>query len=150
MDNRKKTSHKCWSCRAGFPNHEALQNHMRTKHVDKPAVCRYCPKSFLLKVTLARHERQEHETLEYQSDSDQETKNAAYASPYACGVCHKAFARSSSLTNHVKSHVGIKSCACSVCGMSFALTGDLVNHLRQDHGIQLKSARNRGTVPKRA
>ena len=46
----------------------------------------------------------------------------------SCDLCPKAFASSSSLSHHKKTHSGVKKFSCVHCGKSFGENGDLKKH----------------------
>ena len=54
--------------------------------------------------------------------------------PYKCTHCFRAFAVKSTLTAHLKTHLGIKEFRCNVCEKMFSTHGSLKVHLRLHTG----------------
>lgn len=104
--------YKCRFCQRSFALKIALTRH-EYSHTSKPHVCSFCGKRFVKKQVLDEHERLH-----------------AGEKPYVCNFCQKGFTQRSHLVNHQIMHTGERSHVCNVCQRSFALKSALNRHRR--------------------
>ncbi|KAL7386070.1 hypothetical protein ABVT39_003770 [Epinephelus coioides] len=135
--------HKCPECDKCFKHHSVLIEHQRVHSGLQPYNCSECGRAFRTATLLAGHRLRK-------------CKNAAYlcikcgnsfptsldkfrhhcpkrGRNYDCGHCGKSFQKSSSLKEHVLTHVQSRLFKCSHCGVGFSGIGDLKYHQQVDH-----------------
>ncbi|XP_028283318.1 zinc finger protein 236-like [Parambassis ranga] len=135
--------HKCPECDKCFKHHSVLIEHQRVHSGVQPYNCSECGRAFRTATLLAGHRLRK-------------CKNAAYlcikcgnsfptsldkfrhhcpkrGRSYDCGQCGKSFPKSSSLKEHLLTHVQSRLFKCSHCGVGFSGIGDLKYHQQVDH-----------------
>ncbi|XP_044224700.1 zinc finger protein 420-like isoform X1 [Thunnus albacares] len=135
--------HKCSECDKCFKHHSVLIEHQRVHSGLQPYNCSECGRAFRTATLLAGHRLRK-------------CKNAAYlcikcgnsfptsldkfrhhcpkrGRNYDCGHCGKSFQKSSSLKEHLLTHVQSRLFKCSHCGVGFSGIGDLKYHQQVDH-----------------
>ncbi|XP_029380857.1 zinc finger protein 665-like [Echeneis naucrates] len=135
--------HKCPECDKCFKHHSVLIEHQRVHTGLQPYNCSECGRAFRTATLLAGHRLRK-------------CKNAAYlcikcgnnfptsldkfrhhcpkrGHNYDCGHCGKSFQKSSSLKEHLLTHVQSRLFKCSHCGEGFSGIGDLKYHQQVDH-----------------
>ncbi|RWS31972.1 MDS1 and EVI1 complex locus protein EVI1-A-like protein, partial [Leptotrombidium deliense] len=96
---------------------DRLNEHISAEHSeqsdgDREFKCDQCPKEFLWKSNLTRH----------QVAHDDNRR-------YTCDSCKKVFTDPSNLQRHIRSqHIGARSHACPECGKTFATSSGLKQH----------------------
>nr|XP_040026299.1 zinc finger protein 665-like [Gasterosteus aculeatus aculeatus] len=136
-------THKCPECDKCFKHHSVLLEHQRVHSGLQPYNCSECGRAFRTATLLAGHRLRK-------------CKNAAYlcikcgnsfptsldkfrhhcpkrGRNYNCGHCGKSFQKSSSLKEHLLTHVQSRLFKCSHCGVGFSGIGDLKYHQQVDH-----------------
>ncbi|KAF3858580.1 hypothetical protein F7725_011781, partial [Dissostichus mawsoni] len=142
-DMRQSGLHKCPECNKCFKHHSVLTEHQRVHSGLQPYNCSECGRAFRTATLLAGHRLRK-------------CKNAAYlcikcgnsfptsldkfrhhcpkrGRSYDCGHCGKSFQKSSSLKEHLLTHVQSRLFKCSHCGVGFSGIGDLKYHQQVDH-----------------
>ncbi|KAI9518655.1 zinc finger protein 11-like [Gymnodraco acuticeps] len=140
---RQSGLHKCPECNKCFKHHSVLTEHQRVHSGLQPYNCSECGRAFRTATLLAGHRLRK-------------CKNAAYlcikcgnsfptsldkfrhhcpkrGRSYDCGHCGKSFQKSSSLKEHLLTHVQSRLFKCSHCGVGFSGIGDLKYHQQVDH-----------------
>ncbi|XP_029309254.1 uncharacterized protein LOC115022414 [Cottoperca gobio] len=140
---RQSGLHKCPECDKCFKHHSVLIEHQRVHSGLQPYNCSECGRAFRTATLLAGHRLRK-------------CKNAAYlcikcgnsfptsldkfrhhcpkrGRSYDCGHCGKSFQKSSSLKEHLLTHVQSRLFKCSHCGVGFSGIGDLKYHQQVDH-----------------
>ncbi|KAG7273482.1 hypothetical protein CRUP_015858, partial [Coryphaenoides rupestris] len=142
---RKQQSgmHKCPECDKCFKHHSVLIEHQRVHSGLQPYNCSECGRAFRTATLLAGHRLRK-------------CKNAAYlcikcgnsfptslekfrhqcpkrGQSYECAHCGKSFQKSSSLKEHLLTHVQSRLFKCSHCGDGFPGIGELKYHQQVDH-----------------
>ncbi|CAN9503269.1 unnamed protein product [Ophioblennius macclurei] len=135
--------HKCPECDKCFKHHSVLIEHQRVHSGLQPYNCSECGRAFRTATLLACHRLRK-------------CKNAAYlcikcgnsfptsldkfrhhcpkrGRNHDCGQCGKSFPKSSSLKEHLLTHVQSRLFKCSHCGVGFSGIGDLKYHQQVDH-----------------
>lgn len=100
--------HSCFRCNLIFFHHNKFKKHIRKFHNIKH-VCSFCPEAY--------------NGMMYRKN-DAETR-------YQCIYCHKVFATSNKLYNHLRLHS--KPFTCMVCAKKFNTKGPLQLHLVKKH-----------------
>ncbi|KAK2895660.1 hypothetical protein Q8A73_015148 [Channa argus] len=136
-------SHKCPECDKCFKHYSVLIEHQRVHSGLQPYNCSECGRAFRTATLLAGHRLRK-------------CKNAAYlcikcgnsfptsldkfrhhcpkrGRNYDCPNCGKSFQKSSSLKEHLLTHVQSRLFKCSHCGAGFSGIGDLKYHQQMDH-----------------
>ncbi|XP_019960036.2 zinc finger protein 420-like isoform X2 [Paralichthys olivaceus] len=140
---QQSAMHKCSECDKCFKHHSVLIEHQRVHTGLQPYNCSECGRAFRTATLLAGHRLRK-------------CKNAAYlcikcgnsfptsldkfrhhcpkrGRHYDCGHCGKRFQKSSSLKEHLLTHVQNRLFKCSHCGVGFSGIGDLKYHQQVDH-----------------
>ncbi|XP_059914672.1 zinc finger protein 850-like [Gadus macrocephalus] len=142
---RKQQSgmHQCPECDKCFKHHSVLVEHQRVHSGLQPYNCSECGRAFRTATLLAGHRLRK-------------CKNAAYlcikcgnsfptslekfrhqcpkrGQSYECAHCGKSFQKSSSLKEHLLTHVQSRLFKCSHCGDGFPGIGELKYHQQVDH-----------------
>ncbi|XP_067675261.1 zinc finger protein 431-like [Haliotis asinina] len=135
---------KCKLCDAQFIEHWSLRLHVDTVHLDtRPYLCTVCGKTFKTNVALEVHSLIHVEAKKVSAECKICQKmvklNAMYThmksheeKKFLCNFCGKRFSLKHQLTNHEKSHLGLKAHACDLCDKRFTLPHQLRAH-RKTH-----------------
>ncbi|XP_039449418.1 zinc finger protein 816-like [Culex pipiens pallens] len=114
----------CNICGRAFGKEDSLKTHLST-HLGRRFRCELCNKTFLKRAFLTAHVAKAHPT-------DEGPK------PNECKICHKNFASSSHLKDHLRIHEGSKPEVCRLCGASFRQKQQLKVHMYQHLGKPFK------------
>ncbi|TKS93311.1 Zinc finger protein 84 [Collichthys lucidus] len=141
---------KCDVCNKSFAHMSGLSAHRWVHVADKPHKCDSCPKAFGLKAQLRAHRKVHTGRDKYLQrlrqvfyDLRSLTRHKATHSgerrygceaPYGCSECGRFFKRKTHLTNHTRSHLGIKLFVCGVCGKACSRQEHLTVHMRTHNG----------------
>lgn len=110
---------KCPKCPKKFMFKSDLLRHDKYKHSVKPKLfCKYCNKEFVSQQNLLFHEK----------------SHKKKRSSYKCEVCKKVFKKSAALVKHtMKKHSKCSSFSCGQCGKIFTSQILLNSHFRKFH-----------------
>ncbi|XP_046571564.1 zinc finger protein 546-like [Haliotis rubra] len=140
---------KCKLCDAQFIEYWSLRLHVNTVHSDKrPYSCTVCGKTFKSNGTLQTHSIVHMEAGKVSAECTICQKmvkiNAMYIhmksheeKKFLCTFCGKTFSLKHQLSNHEKSHLGLKAHACELCDKRFTLPHQLRAH-RKTHSESKK------------
>ncbi|KAK6633024.1 hypothetical protein RUM43_012767 [Polyplax serrata] len=109
----------CGKCPKKFMFKSDLLRHDKYKHSVKPKLsCKYCNKEFVSQQNLLFHEK-----------SHKKKRNS-----YKCEICKKIFKKSSLLVKHtMKKHSKVTAFTCDRCGKEFTSQIPLNAHIRKVH-----------------
>lgn len=102
----------CHMCGHSSKSKDNLRHHM-VMHGEKKHKCKFCEKSFHLKIGLVQHIRVH-----------------TGEKPYECHVCGTAFKTIGSLKAHTLIHTGEKPFECKLCGKAFIQKSNLKTHMK--------------------
>ncbi|XP_046571557.1 zinc finger protein 879-like [Haliotis rubra] len=140
---------KCKLCDAQFIQCWSLSVHVNTVHLDKrPYLCSICGKTFKSNSALQTHSVIHMEARKVSAECNVCQKmvkiNAMYIhmksheeKKFLCNFCGKRFSLKHQLSNHEKSHLGLKAHACELCDRRFTLPHQLRAH-RKTHSESKK------------
>ena len=93
--------------------------------------CSYCSKTFQMKKSLNRHEREKHMETNKNSHFTEDTSSI---DDIKCVGCEKTFKRREHMERHMKSvHAEKKLFPCSLCSKEFSRKDILVRHVKYIH-----------------
>lgn len=123
LQENKSETYECKICKTIFSDSLSLEKHMLHKH-EKPFSCTICGISFRWKYHLRCHIIAKHK----QSDKCKEVH--AVKAPYKCTYlnCNRRFRIKSSMTSHLRVHLGIRTYNCEVCERKFLDITSLKRH----------------------
>ncbi|XP_053620793.1 zinc finger protein 182-like [Plodia interpunctella] len=104
--------HECAVCGRRYSNKTLLREHIHTHTGDRPYSCNLCDKTFANKYTHQAHLKI-HEVR---------------PRPHKCKQCGKTFLTQQNLSQHEKTHLGIRNFICQVCNKAFATQHNLEVH----------------------
>ena len=111
----KPYSRVCGYCGELYTSKCMFENHQRTHTGEKPFKCDICPKAFVSKSLLRKH-------------------NKCHDKKNACSYCDNRFSTKSALMNHERTHTGEKPYACDLCPEGFRTARMLVHHKKMHTG----------------
>lgn len=107
----------CQVCQRTFYRKGDLENHMRIHEDVKPFQCSECGDAFRQLGMLLRHTR-----IQHQKQKD-----------FVCRVCGKSFGYKTVLTEHLRSHSGVKPYKCTHCEQRFTQRSNMKKHVKVNH-----------------
>ena len=102
--------------------------------------CAFCPKSFVFKSDLDKHENIHTKKKKYACDHCSKTflhqtslrvhlrTHGLFSTTFECSYCGLRMNDASNLRCHLRTHTGEKPFECSQCSKKFARTSDLKQH----------------------
>ncbi|XP_055008073.1 zinc finger protein 420-like isoform X1 [Boleophthalmus pectinirostris] len=135
--------HKCPECNKSFKHHSVLIEHQRVHSGLQPYNCSECGRAFRTATLLAGHRLRKCRNAAYVcikcgNSFPTSLEKFRHHCPkhsrrYDCGQCGKSFQKSSTLKDHLLTHVQSRFFKCSHCGAGFSGIGDLKYHQQVDH-----------------
>nr|XP_061795046.1 zinc finger protein 345-like [Nerophis lumbriciformis] len=136
-------THKCSECGKCFKHHSVLVEHQRVHSGLQPYNCSECGRAFRTATLLAGHRLRKCKNAAYlciKCGNSFPSSLDKFRHPcpkrgrnYNCEHCKKTFQKSSSLKEHLLTHVQSRLFKCSHCGVGFSGIGDLKYHQQVDH-----------------
>ncbi|XP_061695705.1 zinc finger protein 665-like [Syngnathoides biaculeatus] len=136
-------THKCSECGKCFKHHSVLVEHQRVHSGVQPYNCSECGRAFRTATLLAGHRLRKCKNAAYlcikcgnnfPSSLDKFRHHCPKRQRnYDCPHCRKTFQKSSSLKEHLLTHIQSRLFKCSHCGEGFPGIGDLKYHQQVDH-----------------
>uniref|UniRef100_A0A8D8MFJ7 Zinc finger protein Xfin n=1 Tax=Culex pipiens TaxID=7175 RepID=A0A8D8MFJ7_CULPI len=125
----------CSECDKTFTLEKLYKNHM-VRHGERIFKCTLCPKSFVLKCDLRKHEKCGHKIFNKETTDCAESKMVDPA--LHCVECNKYFIQRDTYLNHVRRHRRRKEGAfrCEACQKVFTNNYEMTLH---ENGIQHKN-----------
>ncbi|XP_030032827.1 zinc finger protein 16 isoform X3 [Manduca sexta] len=109
-----KVFYTCKICDKNLSSPHTYFFHKRIHTGERPCVCHICGKQFRAPNGLQRHLTETHERIRR----------------HTCLRCHKSFANSQNLKQHIRIHTGERPYACVLCEKRFTQSGSLHVHLK--------------------
>ena len=144
----EETKFKCRDCERIFNSHQALNQHIKSKHEGVKYACNQCDYQATQQGHLTTHIQFKHEGVKYtcnkcdQQFTHQSSLTAHIQSKhegvkYVCNQCDQQFTAPNGLTMHIQSkHEGVKY-TCNLCNQQFAQQGYLTMHIQsQNEGVK--------------
>uniref|UniRef100_A0A3P8VKT7 Zinc finger protein 665-like n=1 Tax=Cynoglossus semilaevis TaxID=244447 RepID=A0A3P8VKT7_CYNSE len=135
--------HKCTECNKCFKHHSVLIEHQRVHTRLHPFNCSECGRAFRTATLLAGHRLRKCKNAAYLcikcgKSFPTSLEKFRHHCPkrgriYDCAQCGKTFQKSSSLKEHLRTHVDNRLLKCSHCGSCFSGISDLKYHQQVDH-----------------
>ncbi|XP_005109546.1 zinc finger protein 569 [Aplysia californica] len=139
-------THECPDCERKFSDAASMVSHRRHIHTgEKPFSCELCPKAFVTKSDLNRHnlshsEERKHECTDCGKRFKQRNalishmRRKARERSWQCGVCNKSFLSKGGLMAHMAIHSKVKLYECETCERQFSQIASLKAHMRTHTG----------------
>ncbi|KAI4471598.1 transcriptional repressor ctcfl-related [Holotrichia oblita] len=151
----KRYAHHCKHCGMGFRKRKTFTEHEKSHVKNNAIICVVCQKRFAYSSNLRDHQIRYHavrtdmKELKYQCEVCKKSypslynlqrhmpiheKNTLFSKSNLCEWCGKHFREKTTLTNHIKMHLGYKPFKCSYCDKVFSRKGYVVLHERTHSG----------------
>ncbi|KAK9694797.1 Zinc finger, C2H2 type [Popillia japonica] len=148
----------CETCGKRYSSKNLLEEHINTHTGVRPYICQLCGKDFASKYTFKAHEKtHEVRPRPFQSRADatsgripalkstpatfvvssnltQHERTHSGVKEYACHLCEKQFGSLHNLEVHSIVHTGYKPYVCGQCGKAFARKAEIRDHERTHTG----------------
>lgn len=142
-DEHENFRRTCNICNKSF-TYSSFRNHMKLHGREKPYMCDFCGKKFIMQGQFTRHLATHTDTLPFQCTMcpyrgrfneclKMHMRTHTGEKPYQCSECPARFVNKSNLTRHVLIHKEERDFKCDTCDRGFYTKREFDLHLKVDH-----------------
>lgn len=142
-DEHENFRRTCPICNKSF-TYSSFRNHMKLHGREKPYMCDFCGKKFIMQGQFKRHRATHIDHLPFQCTMcpyrgrfneclKMHMRTHTGEKPYQCSECPARFVNKSNLTRHALIHKEARDFKCDTCCRGFYTKRELDLHLKVDH-----------------